>query len=311
MDNKSVKMALGCDSPVFKKGEDVAYLMDAMLQEGANIFDSARLYGKSEEVIGKYINDHQNRKDCFIITKGCHPMPFNRLNVKALRRDLEQSLRTLNIGYIDLYLLHRDHHNANLKEILDVLNKYKAKGKILHYGLSNWSLDRIKEFNTLAEASGYEKAYAISNNFTLIPWEKDPWGGGDGCVSFSNDKEAYEYLKETQTPLLSYSPLARGFLSGRVKSDDPSSFDILDRSAKRAYCSKRNIEKLKELEEIAKELGLTIPELTLAYLANTEINVYPIIGTTSAERLKKNIESLSIKLSKDIMERLKSIAFLD
>ena len=306
-----MKLALGCDSPVFKKGEDVAYIMDAMLLEGANIFDSARKYGKSEEVIGEYIRAHGNRKDCFVISKGCHPSPFNRLNPKELRKDLEESLKTLDIGYIDLYFLHRDHLKADLKGILDVLNEYKAKGKILHYGLSNWTLDRILKFNQVADELGYEGAYAISNNLTLIPWEKDPWGGGEGCVSFSKDKQAYEYLQKTQIPLFSYSPLARGFLSGRVKSDDPSSFDILDGSARRAYYSKKNLKRLQAVEEIAKDLHLTIPALTLAYLANLDINVYPVIGTTSVERLKQNIESLSIRLPKETMERLKAIAFED
>ncbi|MCR4562290.1 MAG: aldo/keto reductase [Bacilli bacterium] len=303
-----IKFALGCDGPLFKEGKDVTSIMDAAIGNGVTIFDSARHYGESERVIGEYVRSHGKREDYFIISKGCHPEPNNRLNPIELRKDIEDSLRILNAGYIDLYFLHRDQFDADLSEILMVLNEYVAAGKIRAYGLSNWTLKRIKEFNNVARGLGCKECEAISNNFTLIPWENDPWGGGEGCVSFSSDKEAYEYLKETGIPLYSYSPLARGFLSGKIRSGDPETFEFLDSGAKRAYLSKKNLAKLDEIEAVAKRLNLTIPQLTLAYLSNLDINLIPAVSTSSPKRLVENILALSIKLVPEVMEELKRIA---
>ena len=299
-----MRFALGCDSILFKKGLDISPLMDCALANGVYIFDSARYYGESERVLGEYIRTHGNRKDYYVISKGCHPKLVSRLNPKELRKDIELSLKTLDIGYIDLYLLHRDDRHADIEEILKVLNEYVAKGKILSYGVSNWKIDRIKEFNNIADRLGYPRISAISNNFTLIPWVHDPWGGGDGCVSFSNDLEAINYLRETKIPLYSYSPLGRGFLTGRVNSKSKSSFKILDIATRRAYVSKKNIDRLSKIEDIATRLNLSVPQLVLAYFANLDINVIPVVGTTSIDRLKENIDSLSIKLDKEVMNEL-------
>lgn len=309
--NKKLRFALGCDGYLFKKGLDITSVMDMAVFKGVYVYDSARHYKESERVLGEYIRNHGNREDYFVISKGCHPEPDNRLNPEELRKGIETSLKILNLGYIDLYFLHRDQFDANIKELLNVLNEYVSKGKIRSYGLSNWSIKRIKEFNEIARNLGYPEISAISNNFTLIPWENDPWGGGEGCVSFTGDKEAIEYLKETQIPLFSYSPLARGFLSGRVHSNDPSSFKILDEGAKRAYLSERNIKKLAKIEEIATRLNLSVPQLTLAYFANQNFNVYPVVATSSPERLSQNIDSFLIKLDDEVMEQLTKLAFIN
>ena len=302
----SSRIALGCDSKLFKLGGDITPIMEKCEELGLYIFDTARLYGESERVLGEYIRSHGPREKYFVISKGCHPYPWSRLNPRCLVKDLNKSLKILDIGYIDLYLLHRDDKNVDLKAIIKILDKYQKEGKIKHYGVSNWTKERIIEFNKVAKELGCEPVSGVSNNFTLIPWVNDPWGGGDGCVSFSDDKEAIEFMIKNNLPLYSYSPLGRGFLTGRGKAN-VDIVNYLDSACKRAYLSKDNINKLSKIEKIAEKLGLNVPQLTLAYLANHKMNVIPVVATTSIERLEENASSVQIKLDDKIMQELENL----
>ncbi len=293
-------LAIGCDGRLFKTGEDVTALLDKAMELGLNVFDSARMYGESERVIGEYIRSHGPRDRYFVISKGCHPSLISRLNKKQLVRDMEKSLKTLDIGYIDLYFLHRDDHKCDLEEIIETLHDYMVQGKIKAYGVSNWKKDRIEEFNRICQSKGYPLCAAVSNNFTLVPWVHDPWGGGEGCVSISKDQAEIDFMVENNLPLYDYSPLGRGFLTGRDVSE-------LDSSAKRAYVSEDNLRRLTRIKEIAKELNLDVPSLTLAYLANHKMNVYPVVSTSSPARLEKNFQAMQVKLPKEVMDELENL----
>ncbi len=293
-------IAIGGDGRLFKHGEDVSPLLDKANELGLNIIDTARKYGESEKVVGEYIRIHGPREKYFVISKGCHPNIRSRLNPRALTKDLEISLKTLDIGYIDLYFLHRDDFKADLEAILDVLHKYQVEGKIRKYGVSNWTHDRIEAFNDIARRKGYDLCAAVSNNFTLVPWVHDPWGGGEGCVSITGKQEEIDYMVAHNLPLYDYSPLGRGFLTGRDLS-------TLDESSKWAYCSEENLARLAKIKAIADKLGLDIPTLTLAYLANHEMNVIPVVSASSPARIQKNYQSVQIKLPKEIMDELKAL----
>ena len=297
-------IALGCDGQLFKKGNDVSSIMDRCLKLGVYYYDTARGYGDSERVLGEYVRSHGNRDAYYIISKGCLPLPFSRLNVSALRKDLEKSLQTLDSGYIDLYLLHRDDRRCDLKGILTVLHEYQQAGKIRSYGVSNWTAARIEEANRIALENGFDPIAAVSDNFTLVPWEKDPWGGGDGCVSLTGKQEDLNYLAEHSIPNFSYSPLGRGFLTGRVKSNDPKTFSNLDAACKRAYLSDANLARLARIEEIARSLGISVPELTIAYIAHFPVRTIPVFATGSPERLTQNVRAASIEIPKEIMDEL-------
>lgn len=292
------KLTLG-SSKVFSSGGDIAPIMDAARGLGVYRFDTARHYKQSERVLGEYVRSHGPRDSYFIISKGCHPEPEDRLYPEVLRQEIETSLKTLDIGYIDLYFLHRDQIDADFAGLLSVLNEYVEKGLIREYGLSNYTLPRVKLFNETARKLGYMEAKAISNNYSLLPWVDDPWGGGMGCVSWSDDKEAIEWCQETQTPLYSYSPLGRGFLSGRIDPRDESTFSILDDGAKKAYLSEANLARLDKLSRIADLLRISVPDLVLAYMGQSKMNLYPVVATTSPERLERNVMSLSMKLDEN------------
>jgi aryl-alcohol dehydrogenase-like predicted oxidoreductase len=293
------KVVLGCDSLPFRNGGDVTSLIDGCLSLGINVFDSAHKYGASEKVLGSYFSSHHNRDKVIIISKACHPTPNGEstLNPETLRSSIEESLSLL--GYIDIFFLHRDDPSMDLEAMLSVLNEYKEKGKIKIYGGSNWTSSRIEEANQLAKKHNWAPFKVSSPHYSLANWEHDPWGGVVSLTGASQKKERDYYL-ENQMPLFTYSPLARGYLSGRIHF---SSYEeeklILKKDALTAYDSPRNKERLRRCELLANQKQTDVPSIALAYLFSSPLNVFPIIGTTNGERMKHDIEAMKIKLTKE------------
>ena len=307
MDKKLSKVALGCDIAPFHRGENIVPFMDECRRLGINVFDSARGYGKSEQVLGEYIRNNGNREDYFVISKGCFPYIFAPVNARILKRDLEQSLKTLDIGYIDLYLIHHHSKNADAEGVLELLHSYQQEGKIRHYGLSNWELPVVQEFNEIAKRKGYDPAFCVSNSFSLIPWHKKPWGELGGHVCTTGNQKEIDYYSSTGTMFLAYSPMARGFLSGRIKSDDPKTFSKLDFSGKRANICPENIERLRRIEKIAERLGVSIPTLTIAYITHCKLHAIPSFGTSNLKRLSGMVEASNLELDEATMAELEDI----
>ena len=304
---KRSPIALGCSSSTFSKGGDVTALLDACFASGVNVFDTARGYGHSEEVLSHYLKD-KPRDSYYLVSKGCLPYPFSRLKPRCLKKDLEKSLLTLDVDYIDCYLLHRDDKRADLVTIFSMLNEAKKEGKIRSYGVSNWTAKRIQEANEICKSRGFAPIEAVSNNFTLLPWARDPWGGGDGCVSLTGNEAELAYLKEHNIPLYAYSPLARGFLTGRVKSKDPETYKNADAASRRAYLSDANLARLSRIEEIAASLSLSVADLTLAYLCHLDVEVVPVIGTLSPKRIVSNMEAAQKELPSEVMVELRKLS---
>lgn len=293
------KVVLGCDSLPFRNGEDVSPLIDGCLSLGINVFDSAHKYGASERMLGSYFSSHHNRDKVIIISKACHSTPDGKstLNPEILRSSIEESLSYL--GYIDIFFLHRDDVSMNLEEMLSILNEYKERGKIKIYGGSNWTSNRIEEANQLAKKHNWAPFMVSSPHYSLANWEHDPWGGVVSLTGVSQRKERDYYL-ENQMPLFTYSPLARGYLSGRIHF---SNYDeeklILKKDALWAYDSIDNKARLRRCELLASQKQTDVPSIALAYLFSSPLNLFPIIGTTNVERMKHNIEASEIKLTKE------------
>ena len=102
-------IVFGCCNPLLINDEKGAEkLLDAAFSKGFNTFDTAKVYGRSEEVLGRWMESAGVRKESVIITKGCHPGQSSRMNVAALKEDIESSLERLKTDHIDIYMLHRD-----------------------------------------------------------------------------------------------------------------------------------------------------------------------------------------------------------
>ncbi len=301
-------IVFGCANPTMIQGKKVHMLLDAALASGINTFDTAESYGASEEMLGKWIKKRKNRDKIVIISKGCHPHGVPRVTVEALEKDLKQSLKRLRTDYIDIYMLHRDHTEADIKAILEKLNEYHKEGKIGAFGVSNWSHTRIEEANRYAEEHNLIPFTVSSPNFGPAKQINDPWGGGCVSISGSGNEDARKWYEDNRIPVFAYSCLGRGMFSGKVKTSNlEQGKKNLDPFAIKGYWCQENINRLMCIEKIAKDKNCSVAQITLAWLLQQKFDVYPIITVSSNKRIIENVEALNVKLSEEEMRAIAQV----
>ncbi len=291
------RMFFGTSTKKFLQGdEDCSVLLDGLYGIGVTAFDTARVYRKAEETLGKWLSK-QDREKLVILSKGGHPyaVGIKRIDARNIKKDLERSLRALQTSYIDIYLLHRDDEKKDVGEIVELLNGFYAEGKIKAFGGSNWRYERIEEANEYAYKKGLQPFTFSSPYYGLGDMVSFPWR--NGCVSLAGEKNRAEQEKyrASQLPVVAYSCLGHGLFSGRVKSADFR----LKGWANRAFSSRENEERLRRCEEIAASKGKSVAQIALAWLLCDELNTIAVVSASSVKRMKENLEALQIDLTKE------------
>lgn len=305
------KLVYGCAGGIMSREKECLTLLNETLENGINFFDTARIYGDSEETLGKWINKEKNRESITLLTKGCHPRPespdIDRVTPKDIDEDIDISLKKLQTDYVDIYLLHRDDVSVPVEVLVDALEKQKRVGKTLIYGVSNWTVERFKEASSYAKKQGYEGFKIFSPNYSLAEQVNDPWQTGSEAISIGGSSQvaARQYLCDNKVPVVAYSSLARGLFSGKFSAGNPDkASDGMDIYALRGFYSEENIAKLARVERLATDKGVTVPEIALAYLLSQEINVFPIVSYSTMEHMKDNLKAADIHLSKSELDYL-------
>ncbi|MBC3758249.1 aldo/keto reductase [Hyunsoonleella sp. SJ7] len=302
--------------------------MDYALGQGVNFFDTAELYpvpanaetyAETERIIGNWFKSTGNRDKIILATKICGPGSYtahvrsNGFSADALNQALNNSLKRLKTDYIDLYQLHwperqtnffgpRDYtHNPNdpwednFNEILQTLDGFVKAGKIREIGISNeraWGTMRYLEeskTNILPRVRTIQNAYSLLNR------------------TFEGDLA--ELSIRENIGLLAYSPLASGSLSGKYiggKLPKSSRFDLFPRFAGR-YNSPQALEATERYFEIAKKHGLTLTQMSLAFINQQPFLTGNIIGATTLEQLKENIDSIEVDLSDEVLDAINAV----
>ncbi len=300
VDKPVSRMFFGTQTRQMTMGEDSAQLLDDVYAAGIQTFDTARAYTASEKVLGDWMKLRGNRNELVILSKCGHPSPFGRprVNETDIRKDLERSLRYLQTDYIDIYLLHRDDESIPAGESVEIFNRLHQEGKIGAFGASNWSTERIRQANAYAKEHGLIPFTVSSPHFGLAEQVADPWGGN--CVSITGAaKEADRaWYRETQMPVISYSSLGRGMLSGRFTSAQRAELEAsMDAPARAGYVSDENFERLKRCEELAAQKGATVAQIALAWMFEQGLNLFTIVATTKGSRMQENMKALDIALT--------------
>ncbi len=279
-------------------------LLDAVVEMGGTAFDTARHYGRGNEAtVGRWVRERGLQDQVVIIGKGAHPTPAvpNRVTPVDIAADLDESLRQLGLETIDLYLLHRDDPDVPVGPIVEALNDHRRAGKIRAFGGSNWSHQRIAEANAFAGARGLTPFVASSPQFSLVEQVDAPW---PGCISIGGPRNAVAqtWYEQNQMPIFAWSSLAGGFLSGGFTRDDDGTLpgEAADR-ARRAYGSDANYERLDRARTLAAELGLTTPQIALAYALSQPLNLFTIAGSESREEFAANATAGAVRLSADVL----------
>jgi aryl-alcohol dehydrogenase-like predicted oxidoreductase len=295
---KISRVVLGCASNAFRAGKNCDELLSAAKKGGINLLDTARGYGKSEEVIGSYFARTGERDSFYIQSKGGLHGLFgnNRVNEKCLRADLQKSLQALQTDRIDFYLLHRDNEKLPVGEIVELLNDFQNAGMVRTFGVSNWDHRRIESANEYAYRHGLTPLAVSEPQFSLAEVKRWTWIGCRSVTGAKGEEERAWYRK-TQFPLMAFSPLGGGFLSGKVKSGDKKTVKNLSFDSRVSYVCEENMERLRRAEEVAKELNASVAEVALAWLFAQNMNVFAVVGSGSARSLQSCIAATGITLT--------------
>lgn len=302
LDKLVSRLVLGTDYMNTKDLEKNFGVLDGIFELGCNTLDTAHVYagGDGERVIGKWMEERGNREKVVVISKGAHHnADRKRVTPFDITSDLYDSLARLKTDYIDIYLLHRDDPEVEVGPIVEVLNQHLKAGRIRAFGGSNWHHDRIKDANDYAIDNGLVPFAASSPHYSLAEQVLDPWGKGCVAISGPEGEEARQWYNEQQLALFPYSSLARGLFSGRIsRANFESIKGNLDQACLTGYCHEQNFKRLDRVEELAKQKGLKVPQIAMAYIMNQPLNLFPLIGAANPKEMKENIEACEISLTK-------------
>ncbi len=283
-----------------KRMDELFALLDAIFAEGGTTFDTAHVYGRgdSERTFGRWMNERGLRDQVVLIDKGAHHNEDRqRVTPFDIELDIHDSLARVGTDYIDIYILHRDDPSQPVGPIVEVLNQYQAAGKINIFGGSNWSHQRIEAANEYAYAHNLTPFTVSSPNFSLAEQYEPPW---PNCISIAAapGKSARDWYAAHDLALFTWSSLAGGFFSGRFRRDNLDSFDAyLDKLAVSSYCREENFQRLDRAEQMARQRGLTLPQIALAYVLSQPLNIYSLVGCNTIGEFRDNVAALAVKLT--------------
>jgi aryl-alcohol dehydrogenase-like predicted oxidoreductase len=272
-------------------------VIQAGLALGLNFLDTADVYGPfaNEILVGKAIAGR--RDQVFVATKfGILRDPGNpqRRGVSGrpdyVRTACESSLERLNVDRIDLYYQHRVDRDTPIEETVGAMAELVKAGKVRFIGLSEPGVETIRRAHRVHPITAVQSEYSL--------WTRDP---EDGVL---------QTCRGLGIGFVPYSPLGRGFLTGRFHRIEDLDTNDYRRSSPRFQGENfaKNLALVAKVEEIAKEKHCTPAQLALAWLLAQDPHIVPIPGTTSLQRLKENIAATTIELDATDLVRIAAVA---
>ena len=282
-------------------------LMDYAYEQGINFFDNAEIYarGKSEEVMGAILKKKGWSRDSYIVSSKAFfgaggQLPTQKgLSRKHLVEACEQALQRFQLDYLDLYYCHRPDKQTPIEETVWTMHQLIMQGKILYWGTSEWSAQEIMEAHMFAK-----------QNHLIGPVVEQP-----EYNMFTREKVELEFSQIYQTVGLGttiWSPLASGILSGKYNDQFPDGTRLGMEGLewlKEKNLTEARIKSVLALTELAKELGLSLPVMSLAWcLKNPNVSTV-ILGASKLPQLQENMKALAAQslLTNEVMERIEDI----
>ena len=302
--------------------------MDYAFGQGINFFDTAELYpipahkdryALTEEIIGNWFRKKGKRQEVVLASKIAGPAPFTRFirssgfHPDAIREAVEGSLKRLQTDYIDLYQLHWPERNTNffgkrgfqpdpgdswednIKEVLETLGALVREGKIRHVGLSNETPWGVMRFLQEADADpDLPRMISIQNPYNLL--------------NRLFEVGLAEISIRSEIGLLAYSPLGFGTLSGKyLRGQKPEKARVTLFPNYSRYSGLKAVEATEAYADIARRHGLTLAQMSLAFVNSRPFLTSNIIGATTMEQLRENIGSIGIVLGDDVLAEIGAV----
>jgi aryl-alcohol dehydrogenase-like predicted oxidoreductase len=266
------------------------------LELGINFLDTADMYGPftNEKLVGRAVADR--RDQVVIATKfgNVRTEDGGRLGIRGdaeyVRQACDASLERLGVDHIDLYYQHRVDKSVEIEETVGAMKELVEAGKVRHLGLSEASPETIRRANAVHPITALQTEYSL--------WTRDP------------EDRILPTVRELGIGFVAYSPLGRGFLSGRFQSPDDFEEGDFRRSHPRFQGEnfQKNLELVERVKEIAEEKGAAPSQLALAWVLAQGEDIVPIPGTTKVKNLEENVAAAEIELTDDDLQRLDEAA---
>jgi aryl-alcohol dehydrogenase-like predicted oxidoreductase len=276
--------------------ESIATLNRA-LELGITFFDTADAYGphKNEELVGRVLKGHREQvvlATKFGILRDAEQLGFRGINGKPdyVKKACEGSLRRLQIDCIDLYYQHRVDPETPIEETVGAMAELVREGKVRFLGLSEAGAEAIRRAHAVHPITALQSEYSL--------WTRDP------------EDEVLPVCRELGIGFVPYSPLGRGFLTGKIQKPEDLPDDDYRKTTPRFQGEnfQRNLEIVKQVEEIAREKRCTPAQLALAWVLAQGDYIVPIPGTKRRKYLQENIGALDVDLTSKDLERIDEVA---
>ena len=302
--------------------------MDFALNQGVNFWDTAEIYsipmreetyGETEKIIGNWFQKTKKRNDVVLATKVCGNTSNkyirgggNSFGKKKIAEALDESLKRLKTDYIDLYQLHWPERSTNFfgdygyehdendknwtpfEEILESLKKFIKQGKIRYVGLSNETAWGLSKFLVLSKTKEFPRMMSVQNPYNLL--------------NRTYEVGLAEISVREQSGLLAYSPLAFGYLTGKYRNNKlPAKSRMQLFKNFNRYKNENGQKAIDEYYKISKKYNLDFTQMSLKFCEIQHFTTSVIIGATTMEQLKTNIESVNVNLNSDVINDINKI----
>ena len=298
-------LGLGCMGMSWSYGEvkekqEMVKLLHAAVERGVTFFDTAEVYGPlvNEELVGEALEPFRN--EVVIATKfGWAPANENEANTRwnalnsrpeHINKAVEGSLKRLKVDVIDLYYQHRVDPDVPIEDVAGAVKELIKQGKVKYWGLSEAGAQTIRKAHAVHPVAALQSEYSL--------WTREP------------EKEIIPTLEELGIGFVPFSPLGKGFLTGKIdentKLDDSDFRNSVPRFSPENR--KANHALINLLNKVAREKNATPAQIALAWLLAQKPWIVPIPGTTKLSRLEENIGAIDVALSADDLREIEEAA---
>ncbi len=256
-------------------------MVDCCLDAGINMFDTANAYngGESERMLGRALSGRRDR--VLIATKVFNPMghePEDRgLSRPAIHRAIDGSLERLGTEHVDVYYMHQPDPHAPIEETLEAMNELVSRGKVRHFGVSNYAAWQICEIACICDRRGFEAVRISQQMYNLLARRIE-----EEYASFSERFGTFD---------IAYNPLAGGLLTGKHRFDSSPSEGtrFSTEMYRRRYWNRLQFEAVETLRQTAKEREMTLVELSFRWLLTRRLVDAVLVGASSVEQIETNL----------------------
>ncbi|MFC3477089.1 aldo/keto reductase [Halobacterium litoreum] len=275
-------------------------LLDAYADAGGRFIDTADMYGagRAERYIGEWLAE-RDREDFVVASKIYWPTrddPNGRgLNRKHLRHNVDEILERLGTDYVDLLYVHRWDDETPAREFMRTLDGFVRDGKVNYLGASTFEPNawKVAKANEIARREGYEPFTVAQPRYNAVNREIEG--------------NYLDMCRDYDVGVVPWSPLAGGFLTGKyTRGEEPpeGTRGATDQQFVDSYLTPENFDALEEIEAVARDVGATPAQVSLAWLTHHDQVVAPITGARTPEQLRENLDAADIELTTEQFQRI-------